>query len=311
MLAHADLHADPRPRGPVLGLDGRTRSLGLHRVVLGLDGEGAVLRKILCCGSDRSVIRVVEDVLPGCGHRARARPDKDSKSSRGGWSPRTALPSALLCRLQPHTRGTRTQSCEPCPGGGWGSRCTDCTLNVMDLTPYWESDGERRREQQLQLGGPPVGERCICTYVAAPAAVHVPIVVFSFVPRQSRHGGCVWRRHGRGQHRARESRGGEGAAQRKALPPWQPEGPRSPPLRMGGGDPKVFRLTVFESRGVSSTELAESFPTVCLAPPNSQRRSVPSVQWGLLPTPTLARASQNKENLAACRVGTLGRSARW
>ena len=161
----------------------------------------------------------------------------------------------------------------------------------MDLTPYWESDGERRREQQLQLGGPPVGERCICTYVAAPAAVHVPMVVFSFVPRQSRHGGCVWRRHGRGQHRARESRGGEGAAQRKALPPWQPEGPRSPPLRMGGGDPKVFRLTVFESRGVSSTELAESFPTVCLAPPNSQRRSVPSVQWGLLPTPTLARAN--------------------
>ena len=69
------------------------------------------------------------------------------------------------------------------------------------------------------------------------------------------------------------------------------QGPRSPPLRMGGGDPKVFRLTVFESRGVSSTELAESFPTVCLAPPNSQRRSVPSVQWGLLPTPTLARAS--------------------
>ena len=172
----------------------------------------------------------------------------------------------------------------------------------MDLTPYWESDGERRREQQLQLGGPPVGERCICTYVAAPAAVHVPMVVFSFVPRQSRHGGCVWRRHGRGQHRARESRGGEGAAQRKALPPWQPEGPRSPPLRMGGGDPKVFRLTVFESRGVSSTELAESFPTVCLAPPNSQRRSVPSVQWGLLPTPTLARAGPGERGGVVIQV---------
>ena len=67
----------------------------------------------------------------------------------------------------------------------------------MDLTPYWESDGERRREQQLQLGGPPVGERCICTYVAALAAVHVPMVVNGRVQlRARRHDPLQFRQSG-------------------------------------------------------------------------------------------------------------------
>ena len=89
--------------------------------------------------------------------------------------------------------------------------------------------------------------------------------------------GLVWRHHRCVEGEESGVRGG---------PSWRV----SSPAARACVTLKVFCFTVFESRGVSSRELAESFPTVPLGPPNSQRRSVRGSPLGLLTTQTLASA---------------------